>query len=209
MARLHRISQPLPAAKGYLKKKATELTPLKRSGDYAQAVMDLGATICTPRKPKCSACPWSHICKANLSGDAEYFPQRVPKKKKPTRYATVYWLHDGCGSVQLRRREERGLLGGMMEFPSTEWLEEKMAKKESLRFAPKGVDWQMLSGKVRHTFSHFHLELEVLKGIAEEIVAAGVWCEIDRLDNYALPTVMKKVCSHVAAQSPKIPKPGY
>ena len=209
-ARLHRISKPLPGAKDYLKEKAAEFTPSERSGDYAQAVMDLGATICTPRKPNCPLCPWSYICKAYLTGDAENFPKRVPKKRKPTRYATVFWLLDGRGNVLLRRREEKGLLGGMMEFPSTDWLEEKIPTKETFNFAPAAADWQMLSGKVRHTFTHFHLELKVLKGIAEEeMVTDGVWCEIDKLDNYALPTVMKKVCAHAAAQSPGILKPGY
>ena len=209
-ARLHRISKPLPGAKKYLKEKAAELTPSERSGDYAQAVMDLGATICTPRKPNCPLCPWSYICKAYLAGDAEKFPKRVPKKRKPTRYASVYWLLNGRGNVLLRRREEKGLLGGMMEFPSTDWLEEKIPTKETFNFAPAAADWQMLSGKVRHTFTHFHLELKVLKGIAEEeMVTDGVWCEIDKLDNYALPTLMKKVCAHAAAQSPGILKPGY
>ena len=209
-ARLHRISNPLPGAKKTLKEKAAELTPSERSGDYAQAVMDLGATVCTPRKPNCPLCPWSYICKAYLAGDAENFPKRVPKKRKPTRYASVYWLLDGRGNVLLRRREEKGLLGGMMEFPSTDWLEEKIPTKETFNFAPTAADWQMLSGKVRHTFTHFHLELKVLKGIAEEeMVTDGVWCEIDKLDNYALPTLMKKVCVHAAAQSPGILKPGY
>lgn len=197
MARLHRISEPLPGAKKVLKKKAAEFTPSNRCGDYAQAVMDLGATICTPKKPACKLCPWRDICKAHSSGDMEKYPVRSPKKPKPTRYGTVYFLQNKNGQVLIRRREERGLLGGMMEFPSTEWLEAGWQKNEAFGNAPVATDWQILSGAIKHTFTHFHLELRVLKGmVGEAKLLDGVWCEPGKLNCYALPTVMKKVWAH-------------
>ena len=197
-ARLHRISAPLPGAKGVLKKKAAEFTPSKRCGDYAQAVMDLGATICTPKKPTCKLCPWSDICKAYSSGDMEKYPVRSPKKPKPLRYGTVYFLQNKNGHVLIRRREERGLLGGMMEFPSTDWLEERWKIDDSIKSAPVAADWQILSGTVRHSFTHFQLELRILKGVIGDIKNIdGVWCELENLDSYALPTVMKKVRARV------------
>ena len=197
MARLHRITKPLSSVKNDLKMRAAEFTPSKRCGDYAQAVMDLGATICTPKKPACAVCPWSEICQAYIVGDMEMFPIRTPKKPKPTRYASVFWLLDGRGKVFIRRREEKGLLGGMMEFPSSDWVVGQWQKKEALDYAPAVIDWQILDGKIRHTFTHFHLELRVLKGVQKDGAALdGIWCEIDQLGNYALPTVMKKVSAH-------------
>jgi A/G-specific adenine glycosylase len=163
--------------------------------------MDLGATICTPKKPACALCPWSEICQAYLVGDMEMFPIRTPKKPKPTRYASVFWLLDGRGKVFIRRREEKGLLGGMMEFPSSDWVVGQWQKKEALDYAPAVIDWQILDGKIRHTFTHFHLELRVLKGVQKDGAALdGIWCEIDQLGNYALPTVMKKVSAHATRE---------
>ena len=202
MARLHRVSKPLSGAKKDLKAKAAEFTPSERSGDYAQAVMDLGATICTPKKPACALCPWSEICQAHLVGDMDMFPIRTPKKRKPTRYASVFWLLDERGKVFIRRREEKGLLGGMMEFPSSDWVVGEWQEQEALNHAPVAVDWQILAGTIKHTFTHFHLELRVLKGLQEDgAMVKGVWCEIEKLENYALPTVMKKVCAHVIRES--------
>ena len=114
----------------------------------------------------------------------------------------IYWLVDSHGKVLLRRREEWGLLGGMMEFPSTDWIEEEWAEKDAIKFAPALANWEMLPGTVKHTFTHFHLKLKVLKGTAEEeAVPEGVWCAINQLDNYALPTLMKKVLTHAASHS--------
>ena len=203
MARVHRISKPLPRVKDQLRTKASEFTPVERCGDYAQAVMDLGATICTPRNPTCALCPWSQICAAYCAGDAENFPKRVLKKRKPTRYGVVFWLVDRRGRVLLRRRQEKGLLGGMMEFPSTDWVEGSWTGEDAIKGAPTQIDWQILSGTVRHTFTHFHLELTVFRGIADdEMAPEGVWSEIDQLGDYALPTVMKKISAYATSRSP-------
>ena len=124
----------------------------------------------------------------------EKYPVRSPKKRKPIRYGTVYFLLNKNGQVLIRRREERGLLGGMMEFPSTEWLEAGWQKNEAIGNAPVATDWEILSGAIKHTFTHFHLELRVLKGmVGEAKILDGVWCEPGKLNCYALPTVMKKV----------------
>ena len=198
MSRMYRLSTPLPEVQPEIKEKAEALTPAARCGDYAQAVMDLGATICTPKKPACSLCPWQEGCQAFAAGDPEIYPKRAPKKRKPTRYGVAFWLEDQRGRVFLRRREERGLLGGMMEFPSTDWVEDSWRGNDAMKAAPAQTDWQILSGTVRHTFTHFHLELTVFRGQAEdEMAPEGVWSEIEKFGEHALPTVMKKVASHV------------
>lgn len=200
MARLYCVDEPLPKAKERLKELARELTPAARFGDYAQAVMDLGATVCTPRNPACALCPWDSVCAAKKTGDPAAYPKRGVKTKRPTRTGVVFWLVDRRGKVLLRRRPERGLLGGMMEFPSTIWKEGSWTGEDVMKAAPIKVDWQILSGEVRHTFTHFHLELTVFTGESDdEMAPEGVWCAIDQLGEHALPTVMKKVASHALA----------
>ena len=114
MARLYRETDPLPGVKGKLRDRADKLTPNARPGDYAQAVMDLGATVCIPRRPKCMLCPWTAHCRGK--DIAESLPARRPKPEKPTRHGTIFWIERLDGSVLVRRRPEKGLLGGMMEF---------------------------------------------------------------------------------------------
>src|SRR5229473_1724527 len=121
MARLFAHAEPLPEAKAALRRLAATLTPAERAGDYAQAVMDLGAAICTPRKPKCILCPWRQACRARAEGIAESLPARRAKAEKPLRRGVAFWAVRPDGAVLLRRRPERGLLGGMMEVPSTPW----------------------------------------------------------------------------------------
>ncbi|MDH3665878.1 MAG: A/G-specific adenine glycosylase [Paracoccaceae bacterium] len=155
MARLFAETDPLPGVKDRLKSHAAGLTPSHRPGDYAQAVMDLGATICTPRQPACGICPWGADCRASAQGIAEHLPARAPKKVKPVRHGTAYLAIDRAGRVLTVRRPESGLLGGMLALPSTDWAE---APPEPA--PPFAADWQPL-GEVRHTFTHFHLRLAV------------------------------------------------
>lgn len=202
VARLFAVETPLPAAKPALRTLAATLTPSVRPGDHAQAMMDLGATVCTPRRPRCMLCPLADGCAARAAGIAEALPRRAAKADKPTRRGTAFWLIDDAGAVLLRRRAEQGLLGGMTEVPSTEWLEgEPPAAAAVAAAAPLATDWHRLAGAVRHTFTHFHLELVVLAGRAGagRESAPGFWVPVDRLGEHALPSVMRKVVRHALA----------
>lgn len=211
MARLHAITDPLPHSKPTLKELAAGLTPKSRPGDYAQAVMDLGATICTPKSPSCVLCPWQKPCRARIQGIAAELPRKVPKKKKPTRRGVCFWLTRPDGAILLRRRPDKGLLGGMIEIPSTPWVDvqsqtEAGAMSNIHSHAPLKVaasKWRSLDGQVSHTFTHFHLELTlttaaVTKRQAEkaDIDDALTWVHLDVLGDHALPSVMQKVVKH-------------
>ena len=202
VARLFAVEAPLPRAKPALRQLASGLTPNRRTGDFAQAMMDLGATVCTPRSPRCGHCPLASDCAAFRAGIAGDLPIREPRAARPTRYGTAFWAIRPDGAVLLRRRPESGLLGGMMEVPSTEWAEARPASR-ALSDAPARADWQPVPGRVRHAFTHFHLELEVLYGAIEDWRrAAGVWSPVSRLGEHALPSVMKKVVRHALAHIP-------
>jgi A/G-specific adenine glycosylase len=193
MARLFAVTDPLPGSKPRLKELAESLTPDHRCGDYAQATMDLGATICSPANPACGICPWRDACDGQARGIAADLPKKAPRKERPTRYGIAFWLVAEDGSVLLRRRPESGLLGGMMEVPSTDWAEGDWPEDETAG-VPVGADWRPVTGMVRHTFTHFHLELRVLAATIDgKPDLGGVWCPPDGFDDYALPTVMKKV----------------
>lgn len=159
MARLHEIYTPLPNAKPELMARAEVMTPQQRPGDYAQAVMDLGATICTPRSPACGICPWRDPCAARIAGTAALLPQKLPKKAKPIRLGTVYLGRRTDGAWLLETRPEKGLLGGMLGWPGSEWLEGDAPQSEP----PADGNWTQLAGEVRHTFTHFHLVLRVMR----------------------------------------------
>ena len=197
VARLRAIEEPLPAAKPLLRAEAAALVPVRRAGDFAQAMMDLGATLCTPRAPKCILCPWQAHCRARALGIAETLPRRRQRSERPTRRGIAFWAMRPDGSVLLRRRPESGLLGGMMEVPSTEWRVARTSEAEARKSAPVRASWVRLPGTVRHTFTHFHLELAVLSGeTSAGTKADGIWVPLDRLGEQALPTVMKKVVNH-------------
>src|SRR5882757_9186942 len=193
IARLFAVREPLPVAKRHLAALAAALVPEQRAGDFAQAQMDLGATICTPRRPRCVLCPWRACCAAAASGMAEVLPARAEKPERPLRHGIAFWLTRADGSVLLRRRPERGLLGGMIEIPSTPWRAAPWTFAEAVRSAPATVAWSPLPGIVRHGFTHFRLELAILAG---QGVADGMWSRLDRLGEHALPTLMKKVARH-------------
>jgi A/G-specific adenine glycosylase len=190
VARLFAVETPLPEAKPELRRRAASITPDARPGDWAQAMMDLGATICTPAKPRCVLCPWSASCLARARGIAEILPARRPKAPKPLRRGVAFVaLRDGA--VLMRRRPERGLLGGLLEVPSTEWRADIWGEAEALHAAPAPADWRALPGAVRHVFTHFALELEVR--VARTGNVDGLWVPIDRLGGEAIPSVMRKV----------------
>ena len=199
VARLFAVRTPLPRAKPELKRLAEGLTPSRRAGDFAQAMMDLGAAVCIVGRPKCGLCPLAEECAARAKGVAEELPAREPKRRRPLKYGVVFWVERSDGAVLLRRRPDKGLLGGMMEFPSTPWREKRWGEAEAKRLAPAHLQWQSLPGVVRHGFTHFELELTLLYGKAGA-PGVGRWCQVDRLSELALPSLMKKVAKHALAE---------
>jgi A/G-specific adenine glycosylase len=197
MARLFAISDPLPAAKPRLKALAARLTPERRPGDYAQAAMDLGATVCTPKKPACALCPWRPVCRAAAAGIAEALPVKAEKAVRPVRHGVAFWVQNESGAVLLRRRRAEGLLGGMMEIPSTPWRAAPWRWPDAGTEAPLRAVWRKLPGVVSHSFTHFHLELVVVSACLPGTPGtAGEWCALDALPHQALPSLMRKVARH-------------
>ncbi len=224
MARVFAVRAPLPKSKGKLRDLADSLTPNSRAGDYAQAVMDLGATVCTPKSPRCERCPWAKNCAGLSMGIAASLPRKTPNIARETRFGRVFWMVRGDGCVLLRRRESRGLLGGMVEIPSSEWcktqqIPPKNAQNVRLKppFAPLNAQnepkkppfvwWKPLFGTVSHTFTHFHLELTVMAATltpaqAKKLDGPGaIWTPIDKLGEAGLPSVMRKVADHALKQT--------
>ena len=191
MARLHNDETPLPAAKPVFHGYAEALTPMVRPGDYAQAVMDLGATICTPRNPACGICPWKEPCRARVDGTPQTLPRKTPKKPKPIRHGIAYVARRDDGAWLLERRPDKGLLGGMLGWPGTAWLEEETP----VSAAPFVAEWQSLQGDVRHTFTHFHLILTVQTAVVSmnATPACGAFIAETEFRPADLPTVMRKV----------------
>ncbi|MGY6705787.1 A/G-specific adenine glycosylase [Roseinatronobacter sp.] len=186
MARLFDEHTPLPAAKPVLTALAANLTPALRAGDYAQAVMDLGATVCTPRSPACGICPLMGDCAARVAGTAAMLPQKSRKAPKPVRLGTAYVGRRVDGAWLLERRPESGLLGGMLGWPGSAWAEMPPAS-----VPPVAADWHPLGGEVRHTFTHFHLRL-TLEVAHLPMTAQGLFVPAQDFTPTALPTVMRK-----------------
>lgn len=197
MARLYGVAEPMPAARGEIRRRAEALTPERRAGDFAQALMDLGATVCKPKAAACGLCPLETGCRAAKGSNPLGYPVRAPKKARSTRYGVVFWLVRGDGAVLVRRRPEEGLLGGMMEFPSTAWREAPWTGPAWRPSAPAETHWTALNAVVVHTFTHFRLELRVMVGGAD--FHTGTWCRPEEFAALALPTVMKKVAKAVGA----------
>jgi len=198
MARLFAIQMPLPKAKAELRAHAASLLPSARFGDYAQALMDLGATICTPRNPKCGLCPLAKSCRAHKLGIEEKLPRRLQTKAKPVRRAIAFFAVDGRGRVLLRKRPLKGLLGGMMEVPSSSWREGKAPMlAEAQKEAPLRARWKLLPGGVTHVFTHFTLEIVIAFARVEAKAAkSGKWVPLNGLDNEALPSIMRKIAHY-------------
>jgi A/G-specific adenine glycosylase len=200
VARLHALATPLPAAKPELRRLADALTPDRRAGDFAQAMMDLGATICMPARPNCPICPLRPHCRAAAGDDPARYPRRAPRRARPLRRGVVFWLERADGAVLLRRRPEEGLLGGLMEFPSTPWRSEPWSRAAALRAAPCKADWLAVAGTVRHGFTHFELELTVLRARLGRARPAGSWAQPGDLGRHALPTLMRRVAAHMGIE---------
>ena len=204
VARLFALEQPLPASKPALRKLAREVTPARRAGDHAQAMMDLGATICTPKQPACGRCPVRTDCRAQALGIAASLPRRAAKPERPVRTGSAFVALRDDGYVLLRRRPEKGLLGGMLEVPSSPWDAEPGAQAPGADAAPLSGNWREVPGVVVHTFTHFRLEMSVYRLLVARRHhksgrgAAGDfrWVARGDLDRVALPSVMRKIIAH-------------
>ncbi|NBV61145.1 MAG: A/G-specific adenine glycosylase [Rhodobacteraceae bacterium] len=192
MARLFDVHTPLPTAKAELTRHAATLTPIHRPGDYAQAVMDLGATICTPRNPACSLCPWQGACQAFKNGTAPQLPKKTPKKPKPTRLGHAYVGQRADGAWLLERRADSGLLGGMLGWPGGPWHDEGQVPPA---IAPLPGAWVQMPQPALHTFTHFHLRLIVWVAALplDAAPTAGHFVTHNEFRPSDLPTVMRKV----------------
>ena len=187
----------IPAKGAAIREAAESITPERRAGDFAQAMMDLGATICTPRAPRCLLCPLRDACAGYASGTPEAFPAKKAKSERPQRFGTVFWL-ERDGEVFLVRRPPRGLLGGMRALPTGPWVETPPA----LIGAPIAAEWRTLPATVTHVFTHFRLELALAMAAADAQTGsvaerAGEWWPVDRLDDAGLPGVFAKAADAI------------
>ena len=181
IARLHALKEPLPSARPTIRVLTDAMTPDEGAGDFAQAMMDLGATICTPRNPQCPRCPVSAFCKAGRDGNPEAYPVKAAKTARPHRHGTAYWLeHDG--QVLLVRRPAKGLLGGMLALPERE---------------PAAANWRD-AGSVEHGFTHFTLTMG-LKAARANARPEGIWWPAERIAEAGLPTLFAKLAGRGVA----------
>ncbi|MBI3705527.1 MAG: A/G-specific adenine glycosylase [Rhizobiales bacterium] len=201
LARLFAVEEKLPAAKPVIKRLATSLLPPRRAGDFAQALMDLGATLCSPKNPACALCPWNESCAAARRGDRESFPRKTPKREGSLRRGAAFVALRADGRVLLRQRPDKGLLASMTEVPGSAWAHDfdsasALAAAPRLGGTPK---WQKLAGVVRHVFTHFPLELTVFVAQVPRVTKAlkgARWVRLADLPGEALPNVMRKVLAH-------------
>jgi len=207
VSRLFAIATPLPSAKAEIRGRTAELTPARRPGDFAQAMMDLGATICTPRRPACILCPLNEGCAALAGGDPELYPVKAEKTERPARRGAAFVAVRDDGAVLLRKRPERGLLGGMAEVPTTEWTARRDGAT-NVSAAPFSAQWQR-AGAASHVFTHFSLELVVFRADCADIAppAGYWWSPAPTLMSEALPTVMKKVIEAAIPGATQQPSP--
>ena len=196
VSRLFAIEEPLPGSRKTIRAHAECITPGQRSGDFAQAMMDLGSGICTSRDPKCSLCPLSSSCIAKQRGDPASLPVKAPKKAKPTRKGTAFWI-ERDGNVWLETRQGSGMLGGMRALPDDEWT----ARQDGSGDAPFDSQWENV-GLIRHTFTHAHLEMSVFSASIDATPPQrdGVWWPINQIDDAGLPTLYAKAARLVLAK---------
>jgi A/G-specific adenine glycosylase len=198
ISRLFAVEEPLPGAKPHIKALAETLTPAHRPGDFAQGLMDLGATICSPKKPACSLCPWSEPCLARRRGDQETFPRKVPKASGKLRRGAAFVITRADGALLVRTRPDKGLLAKMTEVPTTAWTH-GFDETAALAHAPLKAKWHRVVGVVNHVFTHFPLELAVYRAQVAKATRApnGMrWIAFDEIDGEAFPNVMRKVIAH-------------
>jgi A/G-specific adenine glycosylase len=193
VARLFAVEEQLPAGRAAIRRHADTITLARRCGDFVQAMMDLGATVCTPRSPDCGACPLASACRARALGIAAELPRKTPRRARPRKEAIAYWLeHDG--EVMLVRRPKRGMLGGMLALPTGAWAE-RAAPGEG---APAAAEWRD-AGSVDHVFTHFSIRVRLLCAAAEERPDGAIWWPAGRIDEAGMPTLFAKLAERGAA----------
>ena len=198
-ARLYRISEPLPGAKKPIREKVAALTPKSRAGDFAQAMMDLGASLCSPKKPACALCPFTGACAAEAMGDMETYPVKAPKKPKPVRRGAAFLIRRADGAIWLIKRPEKGLLASMAAVPTTNWFDKRAGEgfdpATALENAPDGISFKKKTGQVTHTFTHFHLLLDIYEAASDAPAPTpeGWWSTPPTIKGEALPTVFRKI----------------
>jgi len=201
VARLFAVIDELPRSKPLLRQLAGLLgddpAARTRPADFAQALFDLGATVCAPVRPACALCPWMRECAGRRASLTEELPRRAAKRIRPLRHGVHFWLTDRAGNVLLRRRPSAGLLGGMTELPGTEWRSTPWRAEEVAPLAPMAADWRP-AGQVRHGFTHFELTIELFTAQVAHINAAGFTRPVVALSDEALPSVMRK-CIRMAS----------
>ncbi len=189
ISRLYRIEIPLPKSKPEIRELMGKMVPKSHPGNFVQAMMDLGATICTPRNPKCDQCPISANCQAAKTGEPTKWPIKLAKKPKPERVGAAYVAIDGDGAIFLQKRGDKGLLAGMSQIPTTNWTA-RVDGETGIIAAPFEANWQAC-GSIRHTFTHFHLTLHVFRADIGPRPQTNGWWSND-VDDEALPTVFRK-----------------
>lgn len=207
ISRLFAVETPLPQAKSELRALAETLTPDNRPGDFAQAMMDLGATVCTPKNPKCLVCPFESACAARARGDAETFPRKTAKKATVMRYGAAFVALDAKDRIFLRTRPAKGLLGGMLEIPCSPWSAD-FPRYGALQHEPFRADWALCNGTVQHVFTHFPLTLDIYAARVKRVPKAeGYWAASAAIAEAGLPTVFLKAArhglAHIEAQKKK------
>jgi A/G-specific adenine glycosylase len=202
IARLYAVETPMPKAKVELYDHAQALVP-PRAGDFAQALMDLGSAICTPKRPACANCPLNMDCLARKRGIQELLPVKAPKIARPLRRGAAFVAEDRNGAVLLVKRPDKGLLAAMLEPPQGPWGEKFPSPKAALSQAPFAANWTKRPGLVRHGFTHFELEIEVYAvKLLKRPEIKGNWIAVEKLRDVALPTVMRKIVEHGLGDGP-------
>lgn len=195
VSRLYAIETPLPRSKPDIKIRAEEIaSDVTRAGDFTQAFMELGATVCTPKNPKCGLCPWQAYCKAGQAGTAARFPRKTPKAARPVRYGKVFWITDAQGRFLVHKRSGKGLYEGLYQLPTTQWTHDKDAAMR-VKAPFSGLVSKGLS--VRHTFTHFDVVLEIYTGVKKAhrvpvSLTGARWIYPENMGDYGLPSLMKK-----------------
>ncbi|MFT3964420.1 MAG: A/G-specific adenine glycosylase [Sphingobium sp.] len=192
VSRLFAIGTPIPAGRAAIREAADGITPPLRAGDFAQAMMDLGASLCSARNPSCLPCPLRPGCRASGEGNPAAYPVKAPKAAKPLRQGSAWWI-ERQGHVWLVRRPDKGMLGGMRALPGSDW---RAGGERTLPFAG---DWRWAAAPVRHVFTHFALDLSVARvaaaGEPEGMGAGGMWWPVDRLEDAGLPTLFARAAA--------------